>query len=91
MREIFHDNSLMPRPPGSLGLIGLLDISLLTFFNHHNAKFYIEELRFFDLYFDNKSITIYVYIEHISRNTYFQNIYMSVQQAKDEIPAKKSS
>ena len=71
IRGILKDNLAFPGLPGLSGPTGSLGINLPMPFNHHDTKFYIAKLGFFDPYFDGKSTTTGADINHTSRDTYF--------------------
>lgn len=89
VRGILQNNLATPGPPGPLGPIRPPGVNLPVSFNYHDTKFHAAELGFFDPYFNGKSIATVADIKHTSRDTYFRDIHMFVQQAKDLISAKR--
>ena len=54
-----------------------------AFSNNDNTRWNAEELKFFDSMYDNKSINTEQVMKHVEKNTYFRDVHLFIDRAKN--------
>lgn len=74
--------------PGSLRPFGEAGLILAISINGGNDRFNLDDVGFFDLFYEGKSVDTAFAIEYIGKSTFFRDIYVFVDRMKDVARAK---
>ena len=76
---------------GSFGFLGNPESqkeSKAVVVNNDVNQFYLNDIGFFDSFYDSKSADIIFIIKHFDKNIYFRDIHVFIDQIKDVIHVK---
>ena len=69
---------------GSLGNLGVLgELEVAEDGNRSRSRFNLDDVEFFNLFYESKSIDIILVIEYTGKSTFFRDIYVFIDRVRD--------